>query len=236
LKSRTGIIIGAIVILIIAAGSAAVLLPKSSNTTNTSNPQQQTTQDVNQSNQVGITIKTDGNSATVNATSVPANVQLPAKMLSEMKNKAYNDIQSSASTVSSVKADMQNIAKKYNFTVNVTIVSQFGTDQLPYTATVDGTSMLPTLKDGQGVVVLKTNNFKVGDIVIARHPSFGIIVKRVSKITNGNVYLTSDNKQVTTSNTETTLPDGVVEIGPTVTKTNFNGWVPRKNVIGVVKI
>jgi signal peptidase I len=233
LRSRTGIIIGAIIIIVAAASAVALLQGPSSNTTiNSSN--QQATQNLEQLHQIGITVKTDGNSVKVNATSVPTSVEIPAKMITEMKNKAYKDVQSYKSTVSSLKTDMQTIAKKYNFTANVTITSQFGTDQLPFSAVVDGTSMLPTLKDGQDVTAVKTNKFKVGDIVIARHPTYGLIIKRVATIANGKVFLKSDNRNVVTYNVETPLSDGVVEI-ETFTKKPVDTWQPVKNVIGVVK-
>lgn len=233
MKSRTGIIIGAIIIIIVAASAATFLQGQATNTTiNSSN--QQATQNLEQPTQIGITVKTDGNSVTVNATSVPTNVQVPAKMISEMKKKAYNDVQSYKSTANSLKTDMQNIAKKYNFTANVTLISQFGTDKLPFAATVDGTSMLPTLKDGQDVTALKTSDFKVGDIVIARHSTYGLIIKRVAAIKEGKVFLKSDNRKVVTYTTETELSDGVVEI-ETITKKPVDTWQPVKNVIGVVK-
>lgn len=220
-----------------AAASAAIFLQGQSSTAtpiNSSN-QPNSVEKVENSHQIAITVKTDGSNVTVNATSVPANVQVPAKMLKEMKNKAYNDIQSYTSTSSSLKADMQTIAKKYNFTADFTLTSQFGTDQLPFLATVSGTSMIPTLKDGQEVISLKTKNFKVGDIVISRHPTYGLIIKRVAAIGNGEVYLKSDNRKVENYIEETTLPDGVVEIS-NITKTPLDTWRSVKDIIGVVKI
>ncbi len=234
LKSKTAIIIGAIII-IIAAASAATFLPGQSPNTTLNSSNQQSTPNVEQTHQIGITVKTDGNSVKVNATSVPADTEIPAKMITEMKSKAYNDIQSYTSTCSSLKADMQTIANKYNFTANVTLTSQFGTDTLPFLATVSGTSMLPTLKDGQEVTALKTNNFKVGDIVISKHPTYGLIVKRVASIENGKVYLKSDNRKIVNYIKETTLSDGVVEIS-NITKTPLDTWRPVKDIIGVVKI
>lgn len=215
-----------------AAVSAAVILQeKPSNTTIT--PSNQQVQTLNQSDQINITIKTSGISATVQ--SAPNDTKVPKKMLAEMKSKARSDIQSYKSTVSSLKADMKTIAKRYNYTANITIISQFGTDKLPFIATVSGTSMLPTLNEGQGVIALKTKNFKVRDIVIARHPTYGLIIKRVAAIKNGKVFLKSDNRKVEVINTETPLSDGIVEI-TTVKKTPLDTWQPVKNIIGVVKV
>ena len=115
------------------------------------------------------------------------------------------------------------------------IVSQFGTDQLPMPATVKGTSMVPTLQDGQEITILKTNNLNVGDIVVAVHPTYGLIVKRLSIIEGNQVYLTSDNKNVEIVKTKTTLPNGAVET-VTVQKTPLNTWISTENVIGVVKV
>lgn len=231
LRSRTWILLGVIIILVTAA-SAIILQEHPSNTTNSSNQQQ--VQNLEPTNQINITVKTNGTTTTVQAASDPISSKVPDKMINEMKNKAYNDVQSDTSTVSSLKADMQTIAQKYNYTADVTIISQFGTDQLPFPATVSGTSMIPTLRDGQSVIALKTSDFKVGNIVISHHPTYGLIIKRVAAIKNGKVFLKSDNRQVQTFNTETPLPNGVVEVS-TITKTPLDTWQPIKNVIGVVK-
>lgn len=181
------------------------------------------------SNNIGITIDTNGTNVTVKSSTFLSNP--PSQMMSEMRQKALSDIETPNSTVTSIKSDMQSIAKEYNYTVNVTINSQFGTDQLPMPAQVSGTSMVPTLQDGQSLVVLKTKDYKVGDIVVATHPTYGMIVKRLSKIEGNRVYLTSDNKNVEVSTVQ--LGNGAVE---TITKTPLNTWLPRDNIIGVVKV
>ena len=234
MKSKTAIIIGAI-ILIIAAASASTFLPgQSHETIPNSSIQQQSAPKVEQ-NEIGITVKTDGKNVTVQATSVPADTKVPAKMIAEMKNKAYNDIQSDSSTSNSLKADMQKIAAKYNFTANVILTSQFGTNQLPFLAIVSGTSMVPTLKDGQEVIALKTKNIKVGDIVISRHPTYGLIVKRVATIENNKVYLKSDNRKIVNYIKETNLSNGIVEIS-NITKTPVDTWRSINDIVGVVKV
>ena len=58
-----------------------------------------------------------------------------------------------------------------------------------------------------------------------------MIVKRLSKIEGNKVYLTSDNKNVEVSTVQ--LSNGAVE---TITKTPLNTWLPRDNIIGVVKV
>ena len=185
-------------------------------------------------NNLSIIIDTNGSNTNVNYPSILAG-SLPQGMMNEIKNKASDDVESSNSTVDTVKADITSIASKYNYNANVKIVSQFGTDQLPMIATVKGTSMVPTLQDGQEITIVKTNNLKVGDIVVAVHPTYGLIVKRLSIIDGTQVYLTSDNKNVEVVNTEKNLPNGTVET-ITVQKTPLNTWLPTENIIGVVKV
>ena len=187
-----------------------------------------------ESNNLSITINTDGTSTNVNYQSFLI-WTVPSEMEKEVKNKASGDVQSPNSTVDIIKSDIKSIASKYGYNANVNIVSQYGINQLPMAAKVKGTSMVPTLKDGQSILVLKTVNLTVGDIVVAMHPTYGLIVKRLSIIEGNQVYLTSDNKNIEITNTQTTLPNGSVET-VTVEKTPLNTWLPTANVIGVVKV
>lgn len=180
---------------------------------------------------VGITVQTNGTSVNVKASSV---LPVPSAMITKMNEKALADVQDEDSTVSSVKADMQAIAKEYNYTATVTIQSQFGKDQLPMPATVNGTSMLPTLQDGQNLILLKTDNYKVGDIVVAKHPDYGLIVKRLAVINGSMVYLKSDNNKTEVVGTETIYENGYYQV-VTIEKTPLSTWLPRENIIGVVK-
>ena len=121
---------------------------------------------------------------------------------------------------------MKEIAKEYGYRkIDVRIESQFGVDQLPMPAVVSGDSMYPTLRDGQELIVLKTDDYRVGDIVIAKHPEYGLIVKRVGKIEGSRVYLMSDNKKVERIYTPTSV----------IVRTPLNTWVPRSAIVGVVK-
>lgn len=182
------------------------------------------------SHNVGITIDTNGTNVTVKSDSFLNNP--PSQMMVDMQEKALTDIEDSNSTVESVKNDMQSIAKEYNYTVNVTIKSQFGTDQLPMPAQVSGTSMVPTLQDGQSIVALKTKDFHINDIVIAYYPPLNtLIVKRLTKINGNQVYLHADNTNVEVS--RVSLGNGAYE---TITKTPLSTWVSKDNLIGVVKI
>ena len=87
MKSKTAIIIGAIILIIAAASAAAFLPVQSNNNTINSSNQQQSTPTAEPVHHIGIAVKTDGKTVTVKATSVSENVQVPAKMITEMKNK-----------------------------------------------------------------------------------------------------------------------------------------------------
>jgi hypothetical protein len=174
------------------------------------------------SKNVEITLKTNGSDVQVETSNTFFFFDtVPISMKREMANKALDDIYSDTSTVESIKNDMQEIAEVYGYNVTVTIDSQFGTDQLPMVATVNGTSMVPTLQNGQNVVLVKTKDFKVGDIVVARHPEHGLIVKRVAQIKGDQVYLMSDNREVVITN------NYIIK--------GLDTWLPIENVVGVVQ-
>jgi len=210
MRLKTGLIIS-LLVLVALVGSTSYLI-------------------ANQHN-IGITIETNGTEVSVYSTSW---FHVPETMMEEMNVKALADVEDPNSSLDSIQANMQNIASKYNYTVEVKISSQFGEDQLPMPATVKGTSMVPTLNDGQSIVVLKTADFKVGDIVVAHHPDYKLIVKRVGKIDGDQVYLESDNKKVEIIQSQVSFENGMKKI-VTIQKTPLNTWVPRSNVIGVVK-
>jgi len=61
---------------------------------------------------------------------------------------------------------------------------------------VSGDSMLPTLKDGEAVMIVATKSIKPGDVVLADHPYKTSVkmVKRVHAIDDeGRYSLTGDN-------------------------------------------
>ena len=174
---------------------------------------------------VDITIKTDGVNITVEADTIFFQ-KVPPEMEQEIGEYMADVINDPESTVESIKKDVTDIAERYGYReVNVRIESQFGVDQLPMPAVVSGDSMYPTLKDGQDLIVLKTDKYRVGDIVIARHPEYGLIVKRIGKIESDRVYLMSDNKKVERIYTPTSV----------IVRTPLNTWVPRSAIVGVVK-
>jgi signal peptidase I len=181
-----------------------------------------------------IVIYTNGTNTNV-STQGTVHRTVPTSVMNEIKDKVSADVMIESSTDQSIKSDVKNILLQHNYTANVKIVSQFGADKIPMIATVNGTSMVPTLQNGQNIVLIKTKDIKVGDIVVAVHPNYGLIVKRVSIIDASQVYLTSDNKNVQVVNNETKLKNGTVET-VTVEKKPLNTWLPSDNIVGVVKI
>jgi len=209
LKSRSWIIAGIIVVFIVAAASAYLYQGL---------------------DKVDVTIDTNGTEITVKTTASIFN-NAPPEMTTEIEQYVTNAVKDYHSTVESIQKDVQEIVKSYGYKeATVTINSQFGLNQLPMPAVVNGDSMVPTLKNGQQIVVLKTDNYKVGDIVVAVHPEYDLIVKRLSKIEGDRVYLTSDNKNVETT---TIYHSTYYEV---ITKTPLNTWLPKDSVIGVVKV
>lgn len=182
-------------------------------------------------NNVSVTIETDGLDVAVKTSSL---FGTPEQMNDEMQQKVLEQIVEPNSTVESIGNDIKTIARKYNYSATVTIVSQFGTNQLPMPATVRGRSMVPTLQDGQEIIALKTTDYKVDDIVVATHPDHGMIVKRLKKIEGNRVYLMSDNRNVEYFTTERDLGNGLVEIY-TYKRVPLDTWLPRENIVGVVK-
>jgi signal peptidase I len=113
-------------------------------------------------NKINLVINTNGtNTYVTNETKLYG--PKSQEMMQEIKKNAIADVASPNSTDESIKSDVSNITSRYNYNANVKIVSQYGIDELPLFATVNGTSMVPTLKDGQEILVLKTDNLKVGD-------------------------------------------------------------------------
>lgn len=73
--------------------------------------------------------------------------------------------------------------------------STLGEDSLPLYSHTEGISMLPTVQDGQCILINKTHDIHVGDLVTANSSEYGPICKRVADIDGDSVYLVSDNKK-----------------------------------------
>ena len=99
--------------------------------------------------------------------------------------------------VATYKNGVGNLCREYGLEdAEVNVDSAIGPDQIPVIAYVDGTSMLPTLKDGQSVMFNKTHSIHAGDIVVADSDEYGGIVKRVDQVNGNDVHLVSDNKNI----------------------------------------
>lgn len=83
-----------------------------------------------------------------------------------------------------------------------------------YFRLVKGKSMLPSYRSGQTVLVLKTRNFKIGDVVVA-YMHRREVIKRITRINKGHIYLEGDNPHASTDSRQL-------------------GWVVDHHVLGKV--
>lgn len=151
--------------------------------------------------------------------------KVPNNLVNEIQKYLKINLQKSSSTKDTITVDLKNIARKYGYEdIDVDITTSLENNELPYSIVVDGTSMYPTLKDGQRLVAVKTKNFKIGDVVVSKHDKYGLIIKRVSKIDANRVYLISDNKET----------EIIYKGNQIITKTPLKAWVPKNYIIAVV--
>ena len=59
---------------------------------------------------------------------------------------------------------------------------------------VSGSSMEPTLRTDDIVVVLKKKKISVNDIVVVEDSEYGFLIKRLEKFEKNGIKLSSDNK------------------------------------------
>ncbi len=115
----------------------------------------------------------------------------------EICNYTLDVMNDTTTDFSSYKNGIYGICSHYGLdSVRVNIDSSIGKNQIPIIVTVDGTSMIPTLQDGQKVLVNKSHEVNVGDIVVAESDEYGGIIKRVDNIDGDNIHLVSDNKDI----------------------------------------
>lgn len=62
---------------------------------------------------------------------------------------------------------------------------------------VVGDSMEPTLHEGQVIICHNLRDFRKGQVVVA-YMNGRVVVKRITKITNGQIHLEGDNKSHST--------------------------------------
>ncbi len=115
----------------------------------------------------------------------------------EICNYSFEVMNDTNTDIAAYRHGIEDICRKYGLEdVEINIDSIIGPDQIPVVINVDGTSMLPTLQDGQKVLINKTHNVHVGDIVVADSDEYGGIIKRVDDINSNEIHLTSDNKNI----------------------------------------
>ena len=64
---------------------------------------------------------------------------------------------------------------------------------------VRGESMAPTLAPGDYVITTKARAIRSGFVVLADHPKYGLIIKRVKSVQNQTVTLEGDGQASTSS-------------------------------------
>ncbi len=119
----------------------------------------------------------------------------------ELNQKICNytlDVMNDTTTdIDTYRHGIKDICSQYGLEdVEINIDSSIGPNQIPIVVTVDGTSMLPTLQDGQNVLLNKTHDIHVGNIVVAESDEYGGIIKRVDQISGDKIHLISDNKEI----------------------------------------
>lgn len=144
----------------------------------------------------------------------------------EICKYALDSMNNISSNVSSLESGIKEICRENGLgEVNVNIKSPYGDNQFPVIYQVEGDSMEPTLQDGQTILVNKTKDIKVNDIVVANSPEYGNIVKRVDNIEGNSIHLVSDNKKV-----DYNIINGMIYESRGITT-----WVDLSNIYGVVE-
>ena len=178
------------------------------------------------SDDVTVDVKLDGENSTVNMLALPFNGHT-VNMKKEMENFAFRQMFDVDSNVTTLKEGLTEIANKHGFKdVNVNIYSQFGKDTMPMLITVDGVSMVPTLQDGERVIIEKSQNPKVGDIIVARDSEKGLLIKRLGDKKGDQIFLASDNNDTIVS----------VVNGVPLTMVAVEKWTDASNVVGIARI
>lgn len=143
-----------------------------------------------------VNVYLDGENISVKTTAIEnGNID---KINNEIINLTSDIMNNTSSNITTLKDGIYQIC--YNNGIEnpkITIDSSIGKNQIPVIVKVEGKSMLPTLKSGQKVLINKTHDLHVGDIVTANSKDYGPIIKRVEQIDGSQVHLVSDNKNIT---------------------------------------
>jgi nickel-type superoxide dismutase maturation protease len=71
---------------------------------------------------------------------------------------------------------------------------------------VRGASMAPTLASGDYLICTKARALRPGFVVVATHPKYGLIVKRINSIAEATIRLAGDNPESTSSDALGNIP------------------------------
>lgn len=172
-----------------------------------------------------VDVYIDGENVTA-STNPGLNTEINTKELNdEICNYSLESMNMPNTNIDTLKSGIHDICLSYGLdTSNINIDSTLGENSILVIYQVDGTSMLPTLQDGQNVLVNKTQDVHVGDIVVANSSEYGNIIKRVDEVNNNQIHLVSDNKNI-----EYTQINGVIY----ETK-GISTWVDFSDIYGVV--
>lgn len=175
---------------------------------------------------ITIDVELDGENVTVNPITFPFGKNIGAMNL-EMENYTYNQMNNVDSNITTLKAGLTEIAKKYGFRdINVNVRSQFGDNVLPMEVVVDGVSMVPTLQDGEKVIIEKTKNPEIGDIIVVKDPEETLLIKRLGNVSGDQIFLSSDNNDTVITNIN----------GVPVEMIAVEKWTNASNIVGIAKI
>ena len=172
-----------------------------------------------------VNVYMDGENVTSQTIISPLSGVNTNELNKEISDYTFQTMNNTSGDTKSLKQGILKICLNHGLdNVKVKVDSSIGENEIPILFHVQGTSMYPTLNDGQTVIVKKTKDIQVNNIVVANSSEYGNIVKRVSDIKGDQVYLTSDNKDV-----KSEYRNGVLYETKGVTT-----WVNINDVYGVV--
>lgn len=172
-----------------------------------------------------IYLTVDKDSISMSDSSIPILNSDTGQLTSEIMNYTASAVVNPDISNGEYLEHVRNICAKYGYDdVNIHIDSILDDNSLPLFSNVVGTSMEPTLHSGDVIVVNRTQDIQVGDIVTCNDTEFGLIVKRVGDIDGDWIYLESDNKTRTYKLT----------MGGVVREEGLHKWVTRDRIEGIV--
>ena len=178
------------------------------------------------SDSISFDVTVDGNQVSVTDSSIPFFDADTSALDNQIIDYAANQSVEINTNTDSFKHGVNEIAKSYGYSnADVNIDSPLGDGSLPLVSKVEGTSMEPTLHNGDTLMINRTRNIQAGEIVVCNDTEYGLIVKRVGQVNGNNLYLQSDNKsrELVFNNNGVYVEEGL------------HKWVTIDRIIGVVK-